>query len=118
MANAGRTASARPTVLANCSIHVAPLLKWWPPFAYGALGISRGFSMKSGGVLASPYNAKAFPGSERLVPKTTSPAYRDCAAGLPVAPTQRTAAHETSVITERVTDFRPIDVMRAPLLLL
>jgi hypothetical protein len=82
LANAGRTPPASPTVPAYCSIHVAPSLKWWPPFAYGALGISSGFIMKSCGVPAAPLSAKALPGSDRLVPKTTIPENDDCAAAM------------------------------------
>src|SRR2546425_5033810 len=42
-----------------------------------------GFSMKSGGALASPSNAKALPGSDKLVPNTTIPENHDCAPAHP-----------------------------------
>src|SRR5688572_20322742 len=91
--------------LANCSTHVAPLLKWWPPFAYGALGMRSGFSMKSGGVLASPANTNALPGSDKLVPKTTMPENRDCAAAqagvASTSATQPTSDHRTSDVDLR-----------------
>jgi hypothetical protein len=51
--------------------------------------MSNGFSMKSGGVLWSPTSTKALPGSDRLVPNTTIPEKRDCAAANPGAANTR-----------------------------
>src|SRR5436190_11567008 len=45
--------------------------------------MSSGFIMKSCGVPAAPLSAKALPGSERLVPKTTIPENDDCAVAVP-----------------------------------
>ena len=69
-----RRLRVRPTWkrAASCSIHVSPLVKWWPPIAYGALGTSNSFRPKSGGVALAWMKANALPGSERLSPKTTS----------------------------------------------
>jgi hypothetical protein len=50
--------------------------------------------MKSGGVAASPASTNAFPGSDRLVPNTTIPENRDCAA-----PAAGWASIETVIMT-------------------
>ena len=69
--------------------------------------------MKSGGVLWSPTNANALPGSDKLVPKTTIPENRDCAAAHPgVAST--TARQLTNVHRVKDVGLRPVLTMPLP----
>jgi hypothetical protein len=65
--------------------------------------------MKSGGVLASPTNANALPGSDKLVPKTTIPEKRDW------APAHAGAASINAVVqpmvAQRMNDMRALVIM-------
>src|SRR5687768_13580253 len=65
--------------------------------------MSKGLSVKSGGVPCAPTRANALPGSDRLVPKTTMPEKRDCAVAIPAASRwKRMAAIRVAVSRARV----------------
>jgi hypothetical protein len=64
--------------------------------------------MKSGGVLESPTNAKALPGSDKLVPKTTIPEKRDCASAHAGAASINAAQ---LMAVQRMNDMRALLIM-------
>jgi hypothetical protein len=70
-----------------------------------------GFRVKSGGLAASPVNANALPGSERLVPNTTTPEKRDWATA---DPGEARAQAKQLTTTRRMTD----ETVRAMLIMM